>query len=76
MFVNDLMAIGAAVSGEESAKAKPTPKTDKHYAVEAAGALIKRMRKAVEKQDGSMTPEQMKKLEAWIEDGLKALAIK
>ena len=66
----------AEQGGEEPSKAKPTPKSDKLYTVEAAGALIKRLRKAVEKQDGSMTPEQMKKLAAWIEDGLKALAIK
>ena len=81
VFVNDLIAIGADIAAELAgdaapAKAKPVAKSDKLYAVEAAGALIKRMRKAVEKQDGSMTPEQMKKFAAWVEDGLKALAIK
>lgn len=80
-FVRDLIAIEDANAADEAgdtapAKAKPTPKSDKLYAVDTAGALIKRMRKAVEKQDGSMSPEAMKKFAAWIEDGLKALAIK
>lgn len=80
-FVRDLIAIedanAADAAGDAApAKAKPTPKTDKAFALATVGALVKRMKKAVEKQDGSMTPEQMKKFAAWVEDGLKALAIK
>ena len=62
--------------GEEPSKAKPVASSDKEFAVKSAGALIKRMRKAVEKQDGSMSPEAMKKFAAWVEDGLKAVGIK
>lgn len=66
----------AEQGGEEPSKAKPVASSDKEFAVKSAGALIKRMRKAVEKQDGSMSPEAMKTFAAWVEDGLKAVGIK
>lgn len=80
-FVRDLIAIEDTNAADEAgdaapAKAKPTPKTDKHYAVEAAGALIKRMKKAVEKQDGSMSADVMKRYAAYLEDGLKIFGLK
>lgn len=90
VFVRDLIAIKetkvaevAAAEAEAAglpvpvpAKAKPVQNADLKFAVEKAGALIKRMRKAVEKQDGSMTPEQMQKFAFLIADAMKQLGIK
>jgi hypothetical protein len=81
VFVNDLIAIGAAVAAELAGDATPTKakavqKTDRQSAVDTAGTLIKRMRKAVEKQDGTMLPDVMKRYAAYQEDGLKIFGLK
>ena len=80
-FVRDLIAIkdakaAEAAGAEAPAKARPTPKTDKQAAIHIAGTLIKRMRKAVEKQDGTMATDTMKRYAAYQEDGLKMFGLK
>jgi hypothetical protein len=51
-------------------------KSDREYALAKAGELVKRMSKDVEKQDGSLSPDAMKKFAAFIVDGLAACGIK
>jgi hypothetical protein len=80
-FVRDLIAIGADIAAELAGDATPTKakavqKTDRQSAVDTAGTLIKRMRKAVEKQDGTMLPDVMKRYAAYQEDGLKIFGLK
>lgn len=80
-FVRDLIAIEDANTADAAgdaapAKAKAVQKTDRQSAVDTAGTLIKRMRKAVEKQDGTMSPDVMKRYAAYQEDGLKIFGLK
>lgn len=50
--------------------------TDKEYAIARLGDVIKRMSKDVEKHDGSLTPDVMTKLAAYLVDGLATYGLK
>ena len=57
-------------------KAKPVLNSDNKFFLELFGRGIKRGRKDVEKHDGSVASENMAKLAAYLEDGLKIYGIK
>ena len=69
-------AIEAEVSGvEEPTKKKPVASVDKKFLSDTVGRAIKRANQPVEKHDGSVQSDAMKKFAAYLADGLKLYGI-
>jgi hypothetical protein len=89
-FVNELIAMKNATAAAKAAdeaeaaglpvpapsKAPPVQNSDNKFFLEAFGKVIKRAKKPVEKHDGSVSPDNMKKLIAGVEKLMLDLGIK
>jgi hypothetical protein len=86
VFVRDLIAIKDAKAAEKAAaagievpvptKAKPVLNDDNKFFLELFGRAIKRAKKPVEKQDGSVAPDVMRKIDAAVAGLLAEYGIK